>query len=124
MFTMAGLWGALGFLKDNIKWVAIILMTTTIAIGAVKVRNLIEANAQNKLVITQLEQEVKNRDMVIKLKDEQIKIIDIVIRDRDKLIEEIEAAVGGVTDNLPADENDVAPLSTKEFMSRLQGATK
>lgn len=120
MWTLA--LGAFQFFRTNIKWVAIIMMTATIALGAIKVKNLIEANAQHKFTIQQLELDVQNKNSVIDLLKKQAALTEQIILDRDAIIDAIEETTSRVTEDLPEDEGDQAPESSKELIRRLKGS--
>lgn len=98
-------------------------MTTTISIGAIKLSNLIAANASNKLIISHLESSIENKNDAIQILKDNIKLSNEVISARDKEVEELDARLIGIRMNLPIDNLDQAPESTKEFIRRLQGGS-
>lgn len=122
---MPGLSTILGFLNpNNLKWISIILLTIVLAAGAVKLNSLIKANAENKLIISKLESDIRNKDVIIDLKNNVIVLSDEVIKARDETISELDAKLENINQDLPKDNVDLAPLSTQEFLRRLGEITQ
>jgi predicted negative regulator of RcsB-dependent stress response len=108
------------FLGNNVKWIVIGLLIVVVAFGAWRYTKLVENYAIAKQTISQLEQNVKDKEAALQIERDVAKLKDNVIlklnEDKDKLESQLES----ITENLGEDADDVAPASIRETIKRLK----
>ena len=112
-----------GWIKSNLKWIAIIAVVAVVAFGAWRYTKLVEdyAKAEQKIVL--LEQNVKDKENAIAFLQEEKKISERLIISFMEQNDKLEEDLKNITENLPSDFNDLAPESIREALKRLQDIT-
>lgn len=117
MFSIAGI---IGFFTGNIKWIAIIALVAAITVGALKYTKLVESYATAQAAISQLEQNVKDKEAALAFEREKYLLTERIIEDLEKDRNELEGQLENITKDLPEDAINLAPESIRETLRRLQ----
>lgn len=114
------IWAFFGFLKMNIKWVAIIVLVLAGLFMLWKYSKMVSELATAKHVISQLEENIRVKDETIKF-ERDLRVIledslERIQKDNDRLNEALE----NIGENLGEDSENLAPGSIREVIKRLR----
>lgn len=112
--------GALGWGKNNIKWIAIGIGAIAVSVFVAHYTITIKQNASLKYENTQLEENVKSLRSSLETERDLNKISLEIIQQQQEDNATLESQFNSVTKNLPTDSEALAPDSIRETIRRLR----